>query len=159
MVTECDLVAAHPDDPAAVANGVHDDALEASAAIAACETAAAIDQHTARLRFQVARGYLKAGRFEDAIEQLIVAGQAGHGGAFAYLGDLALDGAPGLPPDPALAKSLYQHAAAQGFLPAIAILEQFEEQTEGAETNSEVEPADSAAAQSDPVNGSGKDKK
>ena len=69
----CDVLAAHPDDPEAFAAGVADAKLDAKAAIAACEQAVKAEPQTPRLHFQLARGYLKADRFENATEQLIAA--------------------------------------------------------------------------------------
>jgi hypothetical protein len=116
----------------ATARGIRDISLDASAVITACEAETKNDPTSARLAFQLARGYLKAGRIEEAIEQLIIAGNEGHGGALAYLADLHLDGAAGLEADPMLAHSLYQRAAEAGFTPAKAVLAQFEDYTERA---------------------------
>lgn len=135
--TQCDRLAAHPDDPAATAKGVRDVTLDAAAVISACEPEAKIDPASPRIAFQLARGYLKAGRVEDAVEQLIIAGNGGHGGALAYLADLYLDGAAGLEADPALAHSLYERAAEAGFAPAKTVLTQFEDYTERAAATDE----------------------
>jgi TPR repeat protein len=144
--SQCDRLAAHLNDPQARARGVSDEALDAPAVIDACEAEAAADPASPRLAFQLARGYLKAGRVEDAIEQLVAAGKGGHGGALAYLGDLYLDGGAGLEPDPALAHTLYQRAAEAGFTPAKAMLAQFEDFTERAAAADEAEDSDSTAA-------------
>lgn len=126
----CDQLASHPDDPEAFANGVADDAIDAYKVIEACSLAVKQDKNSPRLSFQLARGYLKANKMEEAIEQLLLAAQSGHGGAFAYLGDIYLDGGPGIEPDPATAHSLYTRAAGFGFEPAKNILAQFEDYTE-----------------------------
>lgn len=131
-IQQCDLAAAHPDDPEAFAKGVPDDKLNAQTAIAACEAAVKIDKDAPRLAFQLARAYLKAERFEDATDQLLTAAKQGHGGALAYLADLHVDGAPGVEADPALAHSLYKRAAEAGFAPAEKVLAQFEDFTEKA---------------------------
>lgn len=132
LATQCDQLAAHPNDPEATAKGVSEANLNASAVITACEAETSIDSNSPRLTFQLARGYLKAGRVEEAIEQLVRAAEGGHGGALAYLGDIYLDGAAGLEADPVLAHSLYQRAAEAGFAPAKAILAKFEDFTERA---------------------------
>jgi len=128
-VQTCDQLAAHPDDPQAVAKGVPDSRLNAQQVIAACEEAVRLDKSSPRLEFQLARGYLKADRLQDAIEQLVSAAKKGHGGALAYLGDVHLDGGPGIEPDPKLAHSLYKRALAAGYQPAKTILAQFEDHT------------------------------
>ena len=137
VATPCDQTAAHPDDPLARSKGITDADLDASAVITNCEAEVAADPVSPRLPFQLARGYLKAGRAEDAIEQLVVAAKGGHGGALAYLGDLYLDGGAGFEADPVLAHSLYERAAKAGFTPAKTILAQFEDVTdsEGAATS------------------------
>lgn len=128
-IQTCDQLAAHPDDPQAVAKGVPDSRLNAQQVIAACEEAVRLDKNSPRLEFQLARGYLKADRLQDAIEQLVSAAKKGHGGALAYLGDVHLDGGPGIEPDPKLAHSLYKRALAAGYQPAKTILAQFEDYT------------------------------
>lgn len=130
-IQQCDRLAAHADDPEAFAPGVPDDQLSPQA-IGACEAAIRQDKNAPRLAFQLARAYLKADRFEDAAQQLITAARQGHGGALAYLGDLHMDGAPGIEADPVLAQTLYQKAVASGFKPAQSVLAQFEDYTEQA---------------------------
>ena len=94
----CDRKASHPDDPEAVTAGVRDERLDAQGTILACEGAVKADSSTPRLHFQLARGYLTAGRLEDGIEQLLLAAQEGHGASLAYLADIHLDGAAGIKP-------------------------------------------------------------
>lgn len=132
VIRQCDERGAHPDDPEAVVKGIADDRLDQNSVIAACEAAVRTDKDTPRLRFQLARGYLKADRFEDAIEQLVPAAEQGHGGALAYLADFHVTGAPGIEADPALAHTLYEKAVASGFTPAKAVLAQFEDWTDRA---------------------------
>ncbi len=128
-VRQCDALGAHPDDPEAHAKGVNDASLDARRTIAACE--AAIRQDSApRLSFQLARAYLKADRFDEAISQLLIAAEQQHGAAMAYLADMVLDGAPGIDADPVLARQLYEKAIASGFTPAKKILDEFEDMTE-----------------------------
>jgi len=129
-IQSCDRLAAHPNDPEAFANGVPEEQLQTTEVISACEAATKQDKKSPRLAFQLARGYLKAGRVEDAIEQLLSSAKQGHGGALAYLADIHLDGGPGIEPDPAIAHALYIKSAAAGFEPAKAILAQFEDYTD-----------------------------
>lgn len=151
--SQCDRLAAHLNDPGARAAGVSDDALDADAVIEVCGAEAAADPAAARLSFQLARGYLKAGRAEEAVDSLVAGAKGGHGGALAYLGDLYLDGAAGLEADPALAHTLYRHAAAAGFAPAKAMLAQFEDFTERAAAADEAEASggDEAASAAPPA--------
>lgn len=132
-IQACDRLGAHPDDPEAFNKGVPDAALSATELIAACRTAIAVSPVPPRLRFQLARGYLAANQYEVAVEQLLLAAEESHGGALAYLGDLALDGAPGIDADPVLARSLYQRALASGYEPAGRVLAEFEDMTEAYE--------------------------
>lgn len=131
-IERCDQLAGHPDDPEAFVKGLGDDALNAMAVISACEEAVKLDPASPRLSFQLARGYLKAERTEDAIEQLLAGAKQGHGASLAYLADLHLDGAPGIEADPAMAHVLYERALASGFVPAKAVLAQFEDYTDKA---------------------------
>lgn len=130
IVQECDALAAHPDDPEAFTAGISDEKLNAPTAIRACEAAVKAEPQTPRLHFQLARGYLKANNIESAIEQLIAAGEQGHGAALAFLADLHVEGAPGIDADPALARSLYERSVASGFQPAKKILAEFEDKTD-----------------------------
>jgi hypothetical protein len=148
--SQCDRLAAHLNDPEARAAGVGDDALDADAVVEVCGAEAAADPAASRLSFQLARGYLKAGRAEEAVESLVAAAKGGHGGALAYLGDIYLDGAAGLEADPALAHTLYRQAAAAGFAPAKAMLAQFEDYTERAAAVEEAEASGGAESASAP---------
>lgn len=128
-IARCDALASHPDDPEAIGAGVADEAINAAAAIPACEAAVKADASTPRLHFQLARAYLQADRFEDAIDALITAAEEDHGGALAYLADLHLSGAPGIEEDPAMARTLLEKAVASGFMPAQKVLDEFEDMT------------------------------
>ena len=127
--TQCDKLAADPNDREAKARGVPEDKLDAPAVITACEAETSREPVAARLNFQLARGYLKAGRVEDAVEKLLVAANQGHGGALAYLGDLYLDGVAGVEVDPVVAHGLYERAAQAGYAPAKTMLANFEDFT------------------------------
>lgn len=129
-ITPCDTLAGHPDDPESVTYGISDEKLDAKTVINACETSIKASPTAPRMHFQLARGYLKANRIEDALEQLLIAAQEGHGGALAYLGDLYLSGVPGVEADPVLARSLYERAVVSGFEPAKQVLAEFEDKTE-----------------------------
>ncbi len=137
---KCDALAAHPSDPEAVAKGVEEDALDAAQATPACEAAVNLDDAPPRLHFQLARSYLGAGRYEEAVDTLFVAAEAGHGGSLAYLADLTLDGIGGVEPDFEAAFQLYQQATDAGFQPAADVLAEFEDMTaEAVEADAEEE--------------------
>ena len=148
-VTECDKLAAHSADPTAVSTGIADEQIDAVSAIAACKSALKVDGESPRLKFQLARGYLKAGHIEEATEQFVTAAESGHGGALAYLGDLHIGGAPGIEADPILARSLYQKAVEAGFSPAKSVLDQFEDKTEEFAQADETGQGSSSVSQSD----------
>jgi TPR repeat protein len=130
---QCDRYAAHSDDPEALAEGVIDGRLDATLAVGACEAAVKAANAEPRLEFQLARAYLKSDRVEDAVEHLVAAAKEGHGGALAYLGDLHIEGAPGIDADPSLAYSLYQRAVEAGFTPAEKVLADFVDMTAAVE--------------------------
>jgi hypothetical protein len=66
-VTECDRLAAHPDDPLKVAPGVSEKAMDKPAAIAACKAAVAADQNNPRLNYQLGRALGYSGRGAEAL--------------------------------------------------------------------------------------------
>lgn len=118
--TECDALAAHPEDPERPddVRGVADDALNAEGAVAACRKALDAEPDDPRIKFQLARALLFLGQAEESIELLIAAAEDGHGASLAYLGDITLYGVAGLESDPETAKNLYTRAAEAGFEPA-----------------------------------------
>jgi TPR repeat protein len=121
-VRDCDTLAAHANDPEkAAVKGVADEAIDTAKAIEACGAAVKANPQSGRLLFQLGRAYWTAERYEEAIETFLEAGELGHGGALAYLGDAILYGVGDLDPDPETAKSLYQRAADAGFTPAAAL--------------------------------------
>lgn len=128
-INDCDTLAGSPEDPDGVAAGVPDDDLNGPDIIDVCQAAVSADGGTPRLKFQLARGLLKMDRDEEALEQLVPAAEAGHGGALALLGDIYLSGAAGVEADPAAAKVLYQKAVAAKYLPARKALAKFQDQT------------------------------
>lgn len=147
-VKRCDELGASPDDPEAMTAGVADSVLNGMMVIEACGKAVAIDAETPRLKYQYARGLLKNGRDEDALEQLLPAAEAGHGGSLALLGDIHLNGAAGVEADPIAAKALYAKAAEARYEPARMILTKFEDQTAAvAQAEAEEKQAIQMAAQ------------
>lgn len=88
LVTECDMLAAHPEDPQRMADGVPDDEIVPRLAIMACEDAVTSDPEEPRYAFQLGRALLALGRKEKAREQFERAAKAGYAAAEAYIGDL-----------------------------------------------------------------------
>lgn len=131
-VKACDMAAAHPDDPTKPADvaGVSDDEMHAGAALTACEEAVLFDPDNVRLLYQLARAYLIYDRPVEGVELMAEAAEEGHGAAIAVLGDIALYGLLGDDPDPELARSLYQQAAAAGFTPAATLANAIEDNPE-----------------------------
>ena len=72
-IQTCDQLAAHPDDPQAVAKGVPDSRLNAQQVIAACEEAVRLDKNSPRLEFQLAKTILA--QFEDYTAKSAAAAQ------------------------------------------------------------------------------------
>ena len=65
-ITDCDRVAAHPDDPLRVARGVETREMDLPAAIAACRQDLVKDPTNPRLSYQLARAMTYAGQVKDA---------------------------------------------------------------------------------------------
>lgn len=113
--TECDMLAAHPNDygrPIGT-SGVHDAEMNAGAAEAACFEALNADPLNPRLNFQVGRAFLKNGQFDDAFDFLNEAANLGHALSNAYLHQLAEKGI-GIQRDRNFANQRYDLAARAG---------------------------------------------
>jgi tetratricopeptide (TPR) repeat protein len=120
-VEQCDELAAHPHDPRRlVKEGVDDDRIAAGAAIPACQRAAEVYPDEARFAFQLGRALLAAGQTEEATAQFTAAAEKDYAPAYKYLGDLVAE------QEPSRAKEQYTYAAAHGFSPAGAALEELE---------------------------------
>jgi TPR repeat protein len=111
----CDRLATHPNDASASAPGVDLATLKisASAAIEACEKAAAASQSGAHYRTLQARALFAAGRFDEAIKLYRAAADAGDARALVSLGRLEETG-DHVPKDVADAYVLYEKAAERG---------------------------------------------
>ncbi len=82
----CDILAAWQSDPQRVAAGVIENALDVEAAEAACRKAVEAEPGNPRLRMQLGRVILHAGRREEALAELKAAADAGYPGAVYYYG-------------------------------------------------------------------------
>jgi TPR repeat protein len=132
LKTSCDTYAAHPVDkgrPVGVL-GVADDKIVSAPAIAACEQAVKTAPKTARFQFQLGRAYWAAERYDEALDAFLKAEQLDYAPAYFYLGMAYEDGlvAEGGEPDLETARDMYMLAASEGFPPAIAAYQDFEEE-------------------------------
>jgi tetratricopeptide (TPR) repeat protein len=90
-VDECDQLAAHPEDPQRMAEGMADSAIVPRLAIEACEAALQRQADEPRFAFQLGRSFLAAGREKEAHTQFERAAQSKYAAAIAALADLLLD--------------------------------------------------------------------
>src|SRR5688572_14032548 len=84
QVDECDVLAAHPDDPERLADGLEDDAIVPRLARMACDRAVRRSPGEARFVFQLGRALLAAGQEADATARFRQAADRGYGAAVAY---------------------------------------------------------------------------
>lgn len=80
-IESCDVLAAHPDDPKRVRDGVSFAKLDAAAAEAACEAAIAAQPEEPRYHFQYARALHKEGRLPTALTHYRRAAELGYAAA------------------------------------------------------------------------------
>ena len=100
-VSDCDLLAAHPDDPEKnEVAGITDEDMDGKMAVTACLGGVEEDPDDPVLHFQLGRAYWKLEQYDSAVEHLIAAAEDDHGGALAYLGDVVLYGVGGVESDP-----------------------------------------------------------
>jgi TPR repeat protein len=76
--TECDTLAASPEDPQRNTQGVDFNKVNAKAAIPACKAAVEQSPDEARLHFQLGRAYSRAKKYEAAVEHYRKAAEAGY---------------------------------------------------------------------------------
>ncbi|MGH6922723.1 MAG: caspase family protein [Propylenella sp.] len=113
--TECDLLAADPDDPARVAPGVRGGLVAVRRAIRACAYAVADNPAEMRLLFQFGRVLDSAGAYDWAKAIYEKAAVGGYSAAMVNLGFLYRQGR-GVPKDSAKGFELYMQAAKLGNL-------------------------------------------
>jgi len=116
-VTDCDKLAANPDDPQRKASGVAIDKIDASAAIPACEAALRQYPDDVRLNHQLGRAYVAAKNYQAAVEHYRKAAEQGYAPAQVNLGLRYQDGR-GVSQDYREALVWYRKAAEQGYAPA-----------------------------------------
>lgn len=125
QVTDCDLLAAHPDDNERMAEGVADDKIVPRLAIQACTEASSSGATDSRFTFQLGRALLAAGRKSESFEQFKKAADAKYAAAAAYMGD-AYQFGTGVKEDQAKAYQAYKNAFDWGFERAKVQLEQLD---------------------------------
>jgi TPR repeat protein len=113
VVTDCDRLASHPEDPHRVLPGLSRPDIDLPAAIAACEAAVQADPKNPRLNYQLARVYGYSGVGEKAIPYRAVAVDADYPQALFVVGYLHLLGLNKQPQDLCRAGELIRRAAQQ----------------------------------------------
>lgn len=130
--TDCDAVAAHPDDPDRpdAVPGVPFERIDAKKATAACERAVKASPTVARFVFQLARAREKAGDTGGALALFEKGAAAGSVAAMTAVGRFHNLGT-GTPEDPAKARLWYERAIGLGHSPALNNLAVMVERGEG----------------------------
>ena len=110
--TECDKLAASPEDPQRNAPGIDFNKVNPKAAVPACEAAVGQLPNEARLHFQLGRAYSKAKQYQSAVEHYKKAAEAGYPVAQFNLGIMYYRG-QGVRRDYVLAYMWFDVSAAQ----------------------------------------------
>ena len=116
-LTDCDQLAAHPNDPQRKAAGIPLSKLDTDTAVPACETAVRQYPNDAQLNYQLGRAYLHAKNYQAAVDQFGKAAGEGYAPAQNNLGLMYTRGL-GVTRDDAEAVNWYRKAAEQGYAPA-----------------------------------------
>src|SRR5687767_1859311 len=77
-ITECDRLAASPEDPDRVGPGVEREDVDLQAAIKACEKERALQPSQLRIRYQLARVLFYAGQNERGVREMRETADAGY---------------------------------------------------------------------------------
>lgn len=113
-VTECDRLAAHPDDPEAVSPGLRRAQMDLPAAVAACQAAVDADPGNARLNYQLARAYGYSGDHEAGQPYRDAALTAGYPQSLFVVGYIRLMNWDGRGQDPCYGGELIRRSAEAG---------------------------------------------
>lgn len=116
-LTDCDTLAAHPNDPQRKAPGLMPDKISPVLAVPACEKALGQYPNDARLNFQLGRAYDKAGNSPLALRQFQKAADQDYAPGQNNLGSLYAMGR-GVGNNDSQAVAWFRKAAAKGFAPA-----------------------------------------
>lgn len=115
-VTECDRLAAHPDDPGRVSPGLGQASMDLRLAIGACRADLADDPDNPRLLYQLARALTYAGEIEEGLPLLARASALEYPQALFVEGYLYLTGLYGAEQDVCRAGDLILRSARLGRL-------------------------------------------
>lgn len=113
-VTECDLLAGHPDDPMRVADGVTQEAMDKPAAIKACLLSIKTDPENPRLNYQLARAYGYSNMHAEATPYREKALRSGYPQSLFVLGFIRVTGWDGAPSNACYGGELIRRAAQVG---------------------------------------------
>lgn len=111
LVTSCDQLAAHPDDPFKVSAGVAERQVNLADAIPACQEAVAQDPKNPRLNYQLARVLGYSGRGREAIPYRRAAVEADYPQSLFVIGYITLLGLNQQPQDTCRAGQLLHRSA------------------------------------------------
>lgn len=114
IVTDCDRLAAHPNDPDRVTAGVPERMVDTAAAIAACKLAVTADPANGRLNYQLARSLGYAGRGKEAAPYREAAVRADYPQALFVVGYIHLFGLNDAARDACKAGELVRRSALKG---------------------------------------------
>jgi uncharacterized protein YhfF len=114
LVDECDRLAAHPDDPDTVTDGVSQSSMDKPNALAACRAAVQAAPDNGRVRYQYARVLFYLGENEMAVKEMQQSADLGHVQAQYIFGTFIVRGRTYAPTDLCLAERYWREAAAGG---------------------------------------------
>ncbi len=114
----CDRLAGHPSDPDKAGPGLEREAIDISAAIAACEAGLRTDPGNARFEYQLGRVLFYSKQTQAALPHLEASAKARHRQAQFVLGYIHSEGLNDLPRNACIAEPLWRDAAEHGHFAA-----------------------------------------
>lgn len=114
QVTECDVLAGHPDDPMGVTDGVTREQMDKPAAIKACQLAVKADPDNPRLNYQLARAYGYSNLHAKATPYREKALKSGYPQSLFVMGYIRTTGWDGQPADACYGGELIRRSAQTG---------------------------------------------
>lgn len=113
-VTECDRLAAHPEDPDRAAPGVERADVDLPAALAACQKRVTEDPTDLHARYQYARVLFYSGKKKESMEEMRAAADAGYRQAQFVYGTFISHERPFAPRDICLTEQYWLKSARAG---------------------------------------------